>query len=330
MRTRLLALLLAGMLSVVGVALDTNAAQAASYPARAIQIIVPYPAGGSDSLIRRIAQGLSERMGKAVIVVNRPGASTMIATQAGVSAAPDGYTLVVGSPTEMTANPSLFENVPFDVLTDLTPVTLLAETPFVLFTNGKLKFQTLDELVAELKERPGKLNLGTFGVGSPPDLNARLFQMAAGVEVSLVPYTGGAPMLIALAGGEIDLAFATLIPTKPLMQTGAIRPLAVSLDRRSNVIPDVPTFRDKGINVAEGGGWALFGPKGLPTEIRDRLLQEIREVYKDPAVQKMAADMGVFLVGNSPDELSEKLKRDTKMWADTIPKFGLTKQRSGG
>ena len=301
---------------------------AEDYPNRPVQIVVPYPAGGSDSIFRRLAQALSERTGQSFIVLNKPGASTMVATQTVASSRPDGYTLYIGSLTEMTTNPALFTNVTVDPLTELTPISLLGKTPLVVFTNAHTGIGTFEDLLAKLKQDSRSLKIATYGVGSPPDLVARLFGYHAGLNLNLIPYPGGAPALTALTGGEVDLAIATLIPTRSLIKAGTVKPLVISLDERSKIIPDTPTFQESGLKIAEGGAWPLMAPKGLPDDIRDKLVELVKVAAAAAGVQHTVAEMGVVLAPTQPAEMRAPLEQDTKMWADLMPKLGIQKKNA--
>jgi len=312
--------------ALVSVAAGMVSVQAASYPTRSIELVVPFPAGGSDVVPRKISEKASAILGTAIVVVNRPGASGVIATRKVVESVPDGYTLYVSSPPELAANPSLFEKLPYDALSDLTPISLLAKTPFVLFARKDLPAKNLEDLVQYVRTNPGKLNLGTFGPGSPPDLLARIFAEQIGGEFELIPYKGGAPMITDLVGGQIDLAFLTLIPTRPFIEQGSITPLAVTLDQRPELFPNVPTFIEKGFQINQGGAWGLMGPKGLDTAIVDKLQSAFKAALADPEVKQMFSDMSIVSVGSSPDEFKASLEKDTEYWADLIPKLGLRKR----
>lgn len=301
---------------------------AEDYPTRPVQVVVPYPAGGSDAIFRRFAQAMSERTGQSFIIVNKPGASTMIATQAAATARPDGYTLYIGSLTEMTTNPALFTNVTVDPRRELTPISLLGKTPLVVFTNTRTGIENFDELLAKLKQEPRSLKIATYGVGSPPDLVARLFGYQAGLDLNLIPYPGGAPALTALTSGEVDVAIATLIPTRSLLQAKTIKPLVISLDERSKIIPETPTFQESGFEITEGGAWPLMAPKGLPDDIRDKLVTFAKEAAADPGVQQTVEEMGVVLAPSPYEELRDRLEQDTNRWAEIMPKLGIQRKSS--
>jgi len=315
-------------LTVVTVAFGQSAAaENESYPTRSIELVVPFPAGGSDAVPRRFGQYMSEKLGQPVVIMNKPGASSIIASRAVIASKPDGHTLYVATPTELAANPSLFETVPFDALTDLTPISLLAQTPFVLLARDKAPFKNYDELIAFAKANPGKVSIGTFGAGSPPDLIAREFQRAAGIEFQMIPYQGGSQVLTGLLRGDIDLGVLTLIPTRGPIENKSILPIAITLDKRAPLIPQTPTFSEKGVKITAGGGCALMGPKNLPKPIVEKLHQVAVAMVQDPEIVKYLQGLNIVPVGSSPDELANSLRAETKYWAETIPQLGLGKRK---
>ena len=197
-----------------------------------MQLVIPYPPGGSDALSRKLIIGMSEQLGQPIVVVNKPGASTQIATQMVVSSSPDGHILYMSSPGELAAGPALFKSLPFNALTDLTPISYVAEAPYTLIAASSLPVKTYAELVAFLKANPDKARFGTYGVQTQPDILARRFNRAIGVDVQIVPYQGGSPAFNAMLRGEVNLIFATLIPTRSFISAGQMVPLAIAADKR--------------------------------------------------------------------------------------------------
>ena len=316
---RLAGALLAGWMAI-------GVAAADDYPTRPIQLIIPYPPGGSDVLSRRLAQAFTESMGQQFLVVNRPGASTMLASQMVAVAKPDGYTLYVAAPHELAANASLFKTVGYNAQTDLTPISVMAFIPYFLLANPGFPPHTPQELVAYLKAHPGEVSIGTFGVGSQTDLDARLIEAAAGVTLSRIPYTGGAPALTALMGNEVQLGITTLLPSLSMVKGGLLRPIAIMAEQRFSEFPDVPTLKESGINVSDGARLALVGPKGLPRPIVDRLHAEVLKALVRPDLQDYFKAQAVIPVGNTPEEFAATLAADTRRWADTISRMGIEKQ----
>ncbi len=296
------------------------------YPSRPIQLIIPYPPGGSDVLSRRLAQAFSESMGQQFLVVNRPGASTMLASEMVAAAKPDGYTLYVAAPHELAANVSLFKTVGYNALTDLTPISVMAFIPYFLLANPSFPPHTPQELVAYLKAHPGEVSIGTFGVGSQTDLDSRLIEAAAGVKLNRIPYTGGAPALTALMGNEVQLGITTLLPSLSMVKGGLLRPIAIMAEHRFSEFPDTPTLKESGIDVSDGAQLALVGPKGLPAPIVQRLHAEVLKALTRPDLQDYFKAQAVIPVGNTPEEFAATLAADTKRWAETISKMGIEKQ----
>lgn len=301
-------------------------AGADDYPSRPIQLIIPYPPGGSDVLSRRFAQAMSENMGQQFIVVNRPGASTMLASQIVANAKPDGYTLYVASAHELAANAALFKKVTYNALTDLTPISDMAFVPYLVLANPSFGPRTPQELVAYAKAHPGEVSVSTFGVGSQTDLDARLIEAAAGVRLARIPYTGGAPALTALMGGEVQLGLTTLLPSLSMVKGGLIRPVAIMADHRFSEFPDVPTLKEAGIDVADGAHLALVGPKSLPRPIVDRLRAEVVKALARPDLQDYFRSQGVVPVGSTPEAFAASLAADTKRWAGIVAAMGIEKQ----
>jgi tripartite-type tricarboxylate transporter receptor subunit TctC len=315
----LASLLLVGLMTI-------GPAPADDYPTRPIQLIIPYPPGGSDVLSRRFAQAFSESMGQQFLVVNRPGASTMLASEMVAAAKPDGYTLYVAAPHELAANVSLFKTVGYNALTDLTPISVMAFIPYFLLANPSFPPHTPQEMVAYLKAHPGEVAIGTFGVGSQNDLDARLIEAAAGVQFSRIPYTGGAPLLTALMGNEVQLGITTLLPSYSMVKGGMLRPIAIMAEQRFSDFPDVPTLKECGIDVSDGARLALVGPKGLPRPIVDRLHAEVLKALARPDLQDYFRSQAVVTVGNTPEEFAASLAADTRRWADVIARMGIPKQ----
>lgn len=311
------------------VGLAWNASPAASqqtYPARSVQLVIPYPPGGSDVLPRKLIVGMSQALGQPIIPVNKPGASTQIATQLVVTSAPDGYVLYFSSPGELAAGPALFKSLPFNALTDLTPISYVAEAPYTLLAASSLPVKTFAELVAYIKANPDKARFGSYGVQTQPDVLARQLNQHIGVDVQIIPYQGGSPAFNAMVAGEVNLIFATLIPTRAFIQGGQMRPIAIAANARVPLFPDLPTLRELGVDIVDGASFGLVGPKGLPDDIVQRLHAAVVDELKKPDVRKFVEDMGVVPVASTPAELATRLKDMTEHWAQFAPKLGIQKQ----
>jgi tripartite-type tricarboxylate transporter receptor subunit TctC len=295
---------------------------AQAYPTRPIRWIVPYPAGGATDLIARlIGQWLTERLGQPVIIDNRPGGGTNIGTQAVVSAAPDGYTLLFTASTH-TINVSL-QQLPFNFLRDITMVAGLAELPLVMNVSPKLPVKTLAEFVAYAKAHPGKVNVASFGAATISHLAIEFFKVTTGADVVHVPYRGGAQIMADLISGQIQAAVDSLPSSLPHIKSGAIRALAVFSAERTPVLPGLPTAGEiiPGLEVRTFSG--IGAPSGTPPEIIGRLNKEINAGLANPAIKARFADVGASPVIMSPAQANAFVKAQTEKWAKVIREAGI-------
>lgn len=326
MTARALALLATGLAIAAGFA----AMAQTRYPNRTVQLVIPYPPGGSDALARRLVIGLGEKLGQPVVVVNVPGASTQVASQKVVNAQPDGYYLYFAAAAELAAGPSLFKSLPFDPLQDFTFISYVAEAPYTLLVSSALGIKTYAELVAVMKADPGKLRFGSYGINSQPDVLARLLNLALGTNIQIVPYQGGAPALNAVVRGEVNLLFATLIPGRPFIQSKQMIPLAIASSARVPLLPDVPTMRehgvDMGMEIVGAASFSLAAPKGLAPEIVSLLHKVLVDELANPETRKFIEGLGVVPIGSTPEAFRVRLEKATRHWAEFAPKLGLEKQ----
>jgi tripartite-type tricarboxylate transporter receptor subunit TctC len=295
---------------------------AQAYPTRPIRWIVPYPAGGATDLIARlIGQWLTERLGQPVIIDNRPGGGTNIGTQAVVSAAPDGYTLLFTASTH-TINVSL-QQLPFNFLRDITMVAGLAELPLVMNVSPKLPVKTLAEFVAYAKAHPGKVNVASFGAATISHLAIEFFKVTTGVDVVHVPYRGGAQIMADLISGQIQAAVDSLPSSLPHIRSGAIRALALLSAERSSVLPDLPAANEiiPGLEVRTFSGVGV--PSGTPKEIVERLNKEINAGLANPAIKARFADVGASPVIMTSVQANAFVKAQTEKWAKVIREAGI-------
>jgi tripartite-type tricarboxylate transporter receptor subunit TctC len=299
-----------------------HAAFAQTYPNRPVRWIVPYPAGGATDLISRVmAQWLTERLGQPVVIDNRPGGGTNIGTQAVVSSAPDGYTLLFTASTH-TINVSL-QPLPFNFLRDITLVSGLTELPLVMDVSPKLPVKDLKEFVAYAKANPGKVNMASFGSATISHLAIEFFKATTGVDVVHVPYRGGAQMMTDLISGQIQAAVDSLPSSLPHIKSGAIRALALLSAERTPVLPDVPVAREiiPGLEVRTFSGIGV--PSGTPAEIVERLNKEINAGLATPAIKARFADVGASPVIMSSAEANAFVKAQTEKWAKVIKEAGI-------
>jgi tripartite-type tricarboxylate transporter receptor subunit TctC len=320
-----LASLLAAAITL-GVSAPTPALAQAAYPNKPIQLVIPYPPGGSDVLARKLVIGMSQALGQTIVVVNKPGASTQVASAFVAAAAPDGYTLYFANPGELAAGPSFFKSIPFNALTDFTLISYVADAPFVLVVSNEFPAKTVPELVTYAKANPDKVKFGSYGVQSQPDIAGRRFNLAYDTKAPIIPYQGGAPSLNAIVRNEVQLLFPTLIASRPFIVNGQMRPLAIAAEQRVPLYPDVPTFRELGVDLVDAASFGLMGPKGLPPEIVKRLNEVLLDELKKPEIKAYLDSLGIVPVGSTPEGFASRLKTMTDYWTAQAPKLGVEKQ----
>jgi len=271
---------------------------------------VPFPAGGGTEIVtRHVSDGLAKRLGQPVVVLNRPGANTNLGTLAVVRAKPDGYTLLITS-FGLAANPSLYRKLGFNPQTDLEPITLIANSPTVLTVPPSLPVSSLAELIAYLRARPGALNYASYGVGSSPHLAAELFQTMTGTKLVHVPYGGGAPAAVGVMTSQAQALFSSVVTVLGMVQGGTLKPIAIASERRSPLLPDVPTFAEAGLPYPGFGWWGLAAPKGTPASIVAKLNAEFVRVFSDPKFMAFLEKQGVVPAAGAQADFVAFLKQD--------------------
>ncbi|MFM9941558.1 MAG: Bug family tripartite tricarboxylate transporter substrate binding protein [Hyphomicrobiaceae bacterium] len=303
----------------------TATAQTA-YPSKPIQMVIPYPPGASDVLGRKLAVGMGQALGQTIVVVNKPGASTQVASNFVAQAAPDGYTIYMSNAAELAAGPSLFKSLPFNALTDFAPISYVGDAPFVLAAAETGPHKTFAELLAHMKANPGKVKFASYGVQSQNDITARRLNLAAGTTQPVIPYQGGTPAINAVIRDEVQLLFATTIPTRPFILNKQLRPLAIAAEKRVALYPDVPTLRELGYDVVDAGSFALVGPKGMPPDIVKKLYDVLMAELKKPETKEFIDGLGIVTVASTPAEFTSKLTTLTAHWAEFSAKLGIEKQ----
>jgi len=300
-----------------------RAAVAQAYPTRPIRWIVPYPAGGSTDIIARlVGQFISERLGQPVVIENRPGGGTNIATQAVVNAPADGYTLLFTVSTH-TINVSLYQSLPFNFLRDITMVAGLTELPLVLIANPAVPARTLPEFIAHAKANPGRVNIASFGAATISHLAIELLKTTAGIDMVHVPYRGGAALIGDLIAGQVQAAVDALPNSLPHIKSGTVRALALLPAARSPALPDVPLARESipGFEVSTFSGVGV--PTGTPRQIIDRLNREINAALADPTILARFADVGAMPIVFTPAEANAFVIAQTEKWAKVITSAGI-------
>jgi tripartite-type tricarboxylate transporter receptor subunit TctC len=294
-------------------------AMAQAYPVRPVRIIVGFgPGGAADILARLIGQRATERLGQPFIVENRPGAGTNIATEAVAKAVPDGYTLLLINPAAAT-NATLYEKLNFNFIRDIAPVASIASGPLAMLVNPSFPAKTVPEFVAYAKANPGKINMASAGAGSPPHVAGELFKMMTGIEMLHVPYRGGdSPALADLIGGQVQVYFGTLLSSIEHVRAGTLRALAVTTTTRSEALPDTPTLSEF-VPGYEATLWNGFGaPRGTPSEIIEKLNNEINAALADPVIKARIAELGSNVLSGSPADFGKLISEETEKWAKVI------------
>ena len=293
-------------------------ARAQSYPSRPVRIIAPKaPGGAPDILARLIGPWLSERLGQQFVVENRPGSGNNIGTEAVVRASPDGYTLLVVSSSN-TINATLYDKLNFVFLRDIAPVAGIISLPFVMVVNPSVPAKTVPEFTAYAKANPGKISLGSPGIGTPGHVAGELFKMMAGVEMIHVPYRGGGAVLSDLLGGQVHVLFGTTSLTVEHVRAGKLRPLAMTSATRWEGLPDIPTVSDFVPGYEATSVFGLGAPKNTPVEIIDKLNREINAALDDPKLKTRLVDLGGTLLAGSPADFGKLIADDTEKWGKVI------------
>ena len=290
------------------------------YPAKPVRIVAAYAPGGSVDIVSRlVAQRLTETLGQQFIVENRAGASGNIGTEFVAKSAPDGYTLLMASSPALAANVHLFKTLPFDPVKDFAPIILIGNQPNVLIVHPSVPASTVKEFIALAKARPGKLTYATSGVGSSQHIAAELFMMMTGVSMVHVPYKGGAPALIDVVGGQVDLMFETAPSAMQYVKNGRVRSLGVTTLRRNGMLQDVPTLSEAGLNGYEFRGWiGLVAPAAVPRDIITRLNSEVQKMLDSPDIGGKLVAMGLDVAGGKPEQFAAFLREDSARYAKIV------------
>ncbi len=304
-------------LLAAGLAAGNALAQKSSYPTKPIRLIVPFvPGGGTDIVARAMAQKLTEAFGQSVIVDNRAGGGGTIGVETAVRAAPDGYTLIMVSASYST-NAAIFK-LPYDPINDITPISLIGESAFMVALHPSVPAKSIKELIALAKAKPGALNYASTGTGGITHLATELFDMMADIKMTHVPYKGTGAALTDLLGGHVQLIFGSMPSMVPQNKMGKLRGIAVSTAKRNSAVPDMPTIAETVPGYEAVLWYACWGPKNLPQEIVTRWNTEIAKAIKAPDTQERMAGEGLDPAGGPPEQLRAVLKRDVPKWAKVV------------
>lgn len=288
------------------------------YPASTVEVVVPFSAGGAvDVTGRVVAQALSKALSRSFVVINRPGANSNIGNLFVARAKPDGYTLLVSS-IGLAANKALYKDLAYDPLVGLAPVSLVSNAPLGLFVNKSLPVSNLKEFIAYLKENPGKLNYASYGLGSSPHLAAELFQSETGTRMTHVPFTGNGPATVATVSGTTEVIFCSPVAALPFVLNGSLKPIAFGDERRLPQLPDVPTFKESGVNFTMGTWFGLLAPIQTPAPVIATLNKAITTSLDSPESRKIFASQGAEIVGSSPEQFAAFLKTESERLSTVI------------
>ncbi len=296
---------------------------AQDYPSRPVELVVPFAAGGGSELLARlISDGLAKRLGQPFLVINRPGANTNLGTLSVVRAKPDGYTLAMSS-VGLAANPSLYKKLNFEPQKDLEPISLIANSPTVLAVPPTLPVQSLAEFIAYAKARPGELNYASYGAGSGPHLATELFATLTGVRMQHVPYGGGGPAALGAMTNQVQALFSSVLPVLGMVRGEKLRALAIAADKRSELLPDVPTFAEQGIDYRTGTWFGLLAPARTPLDIVVALNHATVATLEEPGVRAKIAEQGAEVIASSPAQFRAFLKEETDRLSAVIRNAGI-------
>ena len=302
-------------------------AHAQGYPTKPVRIVVPFaPGGGVDLTARILAQRLGERIGQTVFVENRTGASGIIGTEYVAKAAPDGYTLLVGSQTTQAVVPAMYGKVGYDALRDFTGVTQIATSPLLIVVHPSLPVKSVKDLIALAKGKPGQLTFGAAS-GGTPHMAGELFKLTAGVDLLFVPYKGEGPAVSDAMGGQISMVFSNLPVALPLARTNRLRALAVTSRERVSTASDIPTASESGLKGFEASTWfGLFAPAATPREIVTKLYTESAAALNVPEVKEKMASQGLFVVASTPEQVTSFVKSEIPRWTKVVKDSGVKPQ----
>ncbi len=295
-----------------------------AYPEKPVRFVVPYAAGGPvEGTIRIFSNSVGKLLGQPLIIEAKAGGNTIIGSEFVAKSPPDGYTMLIMSPAH-AANPALLGKLPYDSVNDFSPVTTLTTTSFIIVTSPNLPVNSIKELVALAKSKPGELNFGIGGAGTPGHLTAAYFNSLAGINVTFVPFKGAAPAYVALAAGQIDLLCSSTNGTLPLIKAGRVKALAVTSLKRETVIPDLPTVAETGFAGFESTQWVgVMAPAKTPRPFIDRLYGAFAESLKTAEVQKLMAAQGLSAGGMTPEEFGRYYRSEVAKWTKVIVDAGI-------
>jgi tripartite-type tricarboxylate transporter receptor subunit TctC len=314
------------MLAVAAAIAFAASASAEEYPSRPITIVVPYVSGGSTEILARmVGAKVEERLGKPVLIENKPGAGTVIGATAVARAAPDGYTLLMATPTPMAINVALYKHLTYEPATDLVPLAMVAQSPFILIVNPSLPVHSVADLIALAKQKPGQLSYGSGGPGAPHHLYAELLKSMTGVEMTHVPYKGSLPALNDVIAGHIQLMFCDIPPAAGMIQAGKVRPLGVSTKARVPMFPDIPPIAESGIPGFDVAGWFMVtAPAKTPPAIVAKLHDVMKSSLATPEARDQIAKLSLLPLDTpSVEDMQIFVNAEIARWAKIVEQAGI-------
>ena len=298
-------------------------AWAQAYPTRPVRLIVPFgPAGASDITARLIGQWLSERLGQQFVIENRPGAGGTIGTEAVVRAAPDGYTLLYVT-TANAVSATLYDKLSFNFIRDIAPVAHIVRFPYIMVVNPSVPAKTLPEFIAYAKANPGKINMASPGIGSTPHVNGELFKVMTGTNMVHVPYRSVAALMTDLLSGQVQLYFGTTASSLEYVRTGKLRALAVTIERRLDALPDIPTVGDFVPGYEASNWYGIGAPRNTPVEVIEKLNKETNAGLADPKLKARLDDLGGIALTGSPADFGKLIADETEKWGKVVKFTGI-------
>ena len=296
-----------------------RSAHAQAYPQRPVRLIVPFASGGASEILARLmGQWLSERLGQPFVIEMRPGAGGNVGTEAVVTSAPDGYTLLMVNAAPSAINATLYDKLSFNFLRDMMPIGGVQRTPLVLLVNPEFSVKSVPELIAYAKAHPGQINMASAGNGSPPHVAGELFKIMAGVDIVHVPYRGGGPALVDLLGGQVQMFFGVLASSIEYIKAGKLRALAVTTAAPVAVLPNVPRVADFLPGYEASDWYGICAPRGTPAEIINRLNVEINAGLADPRLKPRLAELGGTPLPGTPAEFGKLIAEETEKWGKVV------------
>lgn len=320
-RSRFLSCLLAGC----ALAVSAGTFSQTAYPDRPIKLLIPFaPGGATDVLGRLLATALGEKLGQPVVVDNKPGASTIVAASFVANAPPDGYTLLLGASSTLTLNPAIRPSLPYDPLRSFTPLGLVADMSLVLVANSSTPGTSLQDIVAQAKAAPDKFSYGSFGTGSSVHFGGEMLKSAAGIRMVHVPFNGSSPSLLALMGGQTQVAVDTVVAASPLIKAGKIKPIAVLSAQRAPILPQVPTVAESGYPGFDMGTWfALLAPAGLSGPVQQKLEKALADIMATPDMKKKLVDLGLTPAYGSGAAVKARVEKELPQMRAVAARAGI-------